>query len=320
MFSSDRTCCVCRIPGKSVQIHHIDGNRDNSTLSNLAVLCLDCHNATQMQGGFSRKLDPDQVILYRDDWHSIVSQRRSAQYSDETKRAAKDSKQLARLASEAEIFRENEEYELLASHYHLIGNTELRDKYIELAIKKDPSDSTIFFLRSLQGRPDLIPAEVVERRLKLLTKNQDWNQRARAYNDLGRSVDAVKDYVRGVGESLNKGNLFSAAFYLKELVDNGLIQKLYADCYEQARASDNLQLMIRSLEELGWKDELRALLLKKADEIEKSKDTVFLSYLARARGDEEKAFELSIEILRGTRLLEPKKSGREKKGRKSTVR
>lgn len=310
MFGSDRTCCVCRMPGKPVQIHHIDGNRDNTILSNLAVLCLDCHNATQVQGGFSRKLDPDQIILYRDDWHRIVSQRRSAQYTNDVKRAAKDRKQLARLASEAEIFRENEEYELLAMHYSFIGNTELRDKYIDLAIKKDPSDSAVFFLRSLQGRPDLIPAEVVERRLKSLTKNQDWSQRGRAFNDLGRWVEAVKDYVRGVSEDLDKGNLFSAAFYLKELVDKGLIQRLYEDCYEQATNANNLQLMIRSLEELGWRDELKTVLLKKAVEIEKSKNVFLLQYLARARGDEDKAFEMRMALTRGTRFVKPKKSDR----------
>jgi hypothetical protein len=78
MFLSDRTCCVCRKEAKPVQIHHIDGNNGNHEIKNLAVLCLDCHTQTQIRGGFQRKLDLDQVVLYRDDWHSTVARKRAA--------------------------------------------------------------------------------------------------------------------------------------------------------------------------------------------------------------------------------------------------
>ena len=37
MFAADSTCCVCRENGKTVQIHHIDGNPSNNTLENLVV-------------------------------------------------------------------------------------------------------------------------------------------------------------------------------------------------------------------------------------------------------------------------------------------
>ena len=56
LFFSDRTCCVCNIPGKPVQIHHIDENPSNNLIDNLCVLCLDCHNDTMIKGGFGRKL------------------------------------------------------------------------------------------------------------------------------------------------------------------------------------------------------------------------------------------------------------------------
>ena len=36
------------------------------------MLCLDCHDQTQIKGGFGRKLNADQVILYRNDWHKLV--------------------------------------------------------------------------------------------------------------------------------------------------------------------------------------------------------------------------------------------------------
>jgi hypothetical protein len=77
-FLSDRTCCVCRKPGKPIQIHHIDENPSNNALDNLAVMCLACHDLTQIRGGFGRKLDAAQVKLYRDDWYRIVEEWRAA--------------------------------------------------------------------------------------------------------------------------------------------------------------------------------------------------------------------------------------------------
>ena len=64
LFASDRTCCVCQEKGKPVQIHHIDGNPSNNAVENLAVLCLDCHNETQIKGGFGRQLIPSVVTRF----------------------------------------------------------------------------------------------------------------------------------------------------------------------------------------------------------------------------------------------------------------
>ena len=68
LFGSDHTCCVCRDRGRSVQIHHIDENPSNNDVQNLSVLCLLCHDDTQIKGGFGRKLDSKLVIQYRNDW------------------------------------------------------------------------------------------------------------------------------------------------------------------------------------------------------------------------------------------------------------
>jgi hypothetical protein len=68
LFTSDNTCCVCRERGKAVQIHHIDEDPTDHTGSNLAVLCLECHNQTQIVGGFGRKLTHEVVVRYRDEW------------------------------------------------------------------------------------------------------------------------------------------------------------------------------------------------------------------------------------------------------------
>ncbi len=77
MFASDSTCCVCRERGKALQLHHIDEEPSNNVEVNLAVLCLECHNDTQLQGGFGRKLNAALVTRYRDEWFERVKARRA---------------------------------------------------------------------------------------------------------------------------------------------------------------------------------------------------------------------------------------------------
>ncbi len=77
LFLSDRTCCVCNVRGKQVQIHHIDENPANNKLQNLSVLCFDCHDQTMIKGGFGRKLESSQIYKYRKDWHDRVSARKA---------------------------------------------------------------------------------------------------------------------------------------------------------------------------------------------------------------------------------------------------
>ena len=76
LFASDSTCCVCRERGKQTQIHHINENPSNNAVENLAVLCLDHHNQTQIKGGFGRKLTALVVTKYRDEWLKDVKLRR----------------------------------------------------------------------------------------------------------------------------------------------------------------------------------------------------------------------------------------------------
>lgn len=76
MYLSERTCAVCNQYGKAVQIHHIDENPSNNSLDNLVLLCFDCHNDTQLRGGFGRKLNAQTVIVFRNEWHERVLQRR----------------------------------------------------------------------------------------------------------------------------------------------------------------------------------------------------------------------------------------------------
>ena len=77
LFAADRTCCKCRIAGRPVQIHHIDDDPANNAPDNLAVLCLECHNETLINGGFARRLTANQIVHYRDDWSARVLARRN---------------------------------------------------------------------------------------------------------------------------------------------------------------------------------------------------------------------------------------------------
>lgn len=86
MFASDRTCCVCNERGKSVQIHHVDEDPSNNVFENLAVLCLQCHDETQISGGFGRKLNANLVTKYRDKWYQRVRNRREKADRDAVKR------------------------------------------------------------------------------------------------------------------------------------------------------------------------------------------------------------------------------------------
>lgn len=59
-----------------MQIHHINEDPAENTEANLAVLCLECHNETQVTGGFGRHLAPSDVIAHRDEWVRRVRERR----------------------------------------------------------------------------------------------------------------------------------------------------------------------------------------------------------------------------------------------------
>ena len=154
LFTSDRTCCICRNQGKPIQIHHINENPSDNSSKNLAVLCFDCHRETQIRGGFDRKLDENQIILYREDWLRIVAQKRATYEEENQVKRFEQKQRLELIMSIAEIYRENQEFELLSMHYNSIGNYELRDKFIELALKEDSTDSSVIFFRSLQGKQE----------------------------------------------------------------------------------------------------------------------------------------------------------------------
>ncbi len=303
LFEHDRTCCVCRQKGKPVQIHHLDDDPKNHDPKNLTVLCFDCHRETQIRGGFDRKLDKEQIELYRTDWIRNVVRQRVKEEAMREVDSAPTEYQVKRATSIAEIYRERGEYELLAVHYNVLGNNELRDKYVDLALQQTPTDDDqIIYLRGLQGRIDLIPPDVIDRRLKLYDKEGDDLQKARFLNDLGRFREAARAYVKGIYESLEEGNIFGSAFYLKEMLEEGLQNRLFEIAFREAQIKDDLWWQVRALQELGWDTELRNLLIANADNIEKSGNILLQIELAKAQDNKNKLLELEKTLAKSTTI------------------
>jgi hypothetical protein len=213
-------------------------------------------------------------------------------------------------------------------HYDVLGNTELRDKYIEVALSTDEADDEmIMFVRGLQDRPDLIPVEVAERRLAQLEKQENWSQRARALKVLERFVDAATDYIRSVQASLGEGRFFSAAYYLKELVESGLIGGLFQEALQDARERGDLWWQVRALQELGRQDELTDLLLENSSTIDDLKldgsttAVMLKELLAAARGEDALVEEFAkAEALLSTERLQSRRASISKQVVKKAAR
>jgi hypothetical protein len=77
LFLNDHTCCICNDSGRTIQIHHIDENPANHDIENLSVLCLECHNETQISGGFGRRYRAPEIRHYKDSWQGRVAKRRN---------------------------------------------------------------------------------------------------------------------------------------------------------------------------------------------------------------------------------------------------
>ncbi|UDY22932.1 HNH endonuclease signature motif containing protein [Nocardioides sp. Kera G14] len=284
LFLADRTCCVCRDRNRPVQIHHIDDDPGNNLVQNLSVLCLECHRETQISGGFDRKLDAAQVTLYRDDWLRVVADARATSGSlrDEDRTVGVE---VELATSLAEIYRDQEDWVGLALHYWSIGNDDLAARYTSKAIEAGVSVQTkVLLCTRIAGCANLVTTAEIE---EALTDTSDWTSRARRLRDLGRTAEAVSEYISGIQRRLNDGNVFTAAYYLKELSESSLIAELFKIALAESVAEDDLWWQQRAMQELGWTEQRRNLLLQNAERIRAEGATHFLRELAWAESDEQ---------------------------------
>jgi hypothetical protein len=148
LFNSDGTCCRCNERGKSVQIHHIDEDPSNNGRENLALLCLQCHDETQVSGGFGRHLNAELVVRYRDAWLARVVQRREASDRQAIAKVTGTHDALERPREEAVAVLQAQPSETISVQEHI--EVELRD------YSEDRSNAIREYVQSLlQRRADL---------------------------------------------------------------------------------------------------------------------------------------------------------------------
>ncbi len=79
LVEARHACVICGRP--QVQIHYIDGNKQNNDESNLIVLCVNHHNEAEMSKGgqgFTGNLRPEQLRLYKEKQkQELIYQRRA---------------------------------------------------------------------------------------------------------------------------------------------------------------------------------------------------------------------------------------------------
>ncbi len=78
LFRNDHSCCMCQEGKKEIkriQIHHINENRSDYNLDNLAVLCDICHNRLKDKLWMGRKFYEEEVKRYKKLWEETVAER-----------------------------------------------------------------------------------------------------------------------------------------------------------------------------------------------------------------------------------------------------
>jgi hypothetical protein len=285
LFFSDRRCCVCREKNKAVQIHHIDGDPRNHAVENLAVLCLDCHTETQKQGGFYRRLDAPQVRLYRDEWLRAVGRQvcdpQSGLHLKHAGGITRESQEQV-----ARLLHENGMYAALARHYDLLGESELRDRYIEIAIEHGEVPVEVEVeLRVRQGRLAEVPSARLHAYITRPRHDADPCALASIHKSLGDEKEAVAVYCRNILHLLHRRELYRAAILLKRLAEQDLPERLLQEAHNVGRQESDLWMQVCTLRELGWEQELKRLLNANRERIEAGEHTLLRFELYRCTGE-----------------------------------
>ena len=70
------SCCVCKRTGVGLNLHHIDGNSSNTTEENLAVLCVNEHDAHHRPDKYPSlnhiDLSAERLSKYKKEWEQFV--------------------------------------------------------------------------------------------------------------------------------------------------------------------------------------------------------------------------------------------------------
>ena len=74
IHSCRRTCCVCRRPNEPFIIHHINPWAESRShdITNLVVLCLNCHSEAHTQRKLAQNLTADEIRHNKGEWELMV--------------------------------------------------------------------------------------------------------------------------------------------------------------------------------------------------------------------------------------------------------
>lgn len=72
------SCCVCKRTGIGLNLHHIDGDNSNTVEDNLAVLCVNEHDAHHRPSKYPSlnhlDLSADKILEYKIEWENFVQE------------------------------------------------------------------------------------------------------------------------------------------------------------------------------------------------------------------------------------------------------
>jgi hypothetical protein len=105
LFLNRHTCCICQERGRDVQVHHIDGDNSNDDISNLAVLCLDCHSRVTGTRGLGRAFSPLEVKRYKTEWEAVSRKRHALSSTGRTRHTPRIERQLFIYEAKSLIYR-----------------------------------------------------------------------------------------------------------------------------------------------------------------------------------------------------------------------
>jgi hypothetical protein len=94
LFLNRHACCICHDKNRDVQIHHIDGNNSNNNISNLAIMCLDCHSKVTGKRGLGKRYSELEVKRYKQEWETVVKKEFRLPLLTKSKEVPKIEKQL----------------------------------------------------------------------------------------------------------------------------------------------------------------------------------------------------------------------------------
>jgi hypothetical protein len=76
MLINAHSCCICKdLNETAVQIHHIDGNKNNHILSNLAVLCQKHHGFVEAKFTQTRNFTIEEIKKNKESWEMFIARK-----------------------------------------------------------------------------------------------------------------------------------------------------------------------------------------------------------------------------------------------------